>query len=479
MREVLEQELRERILREITPSDEELKRQKSVIGELTSALRDAAKTLGQSYSFIEPQGSTGAKQTQLKGAADIDLFVALDTQDFASILELPVAERNRRLSSELERLVDIWFRPAARLTGAQKIKKTYSQHPYLSLVLDGLEVDIVTCFDLSADYLMTRGPITAVDRTIHHTRYVCKKLDNRLRGDVRLLKSFIRAGYAYGDRCAVGRMGITGYCLELLVIWGDGLEGAFESLRNLPEQPLDPEERPINHLKSKPEFRDDYVIVIDPIDTNRNVASSFSARSVDWTILRADDLPSSSDPEKILHMFIEEPITTAPLPRDLEGHFVGIEFKSKGTEHYTILRDKLYSLASKIADRVSEERTGEKRFGQCIFELYFERPRYALGFLVERPSIDPQYKRRGPPTNMKNAVAMFKAEHPDAYEEKGFLWAKETREWTSAGEMVMHLVRENEVDALQILEDTGALTRKVGNILRTAVLRVEEMHFEQ
>ncbi|TFG10899.1 hypothetical protein EU538_00390 [Candidatus Thorarchaeota archaeon] len=476
--DILDQELRERILAEITPTEDELTKQRRIIESLTTALEERAETLDVEYSFIEPHGSTGRKQTQLRGAADIDLFVALKPQCFHSVLELPPEKRDRRLSAELERFVDDWFRPAAESTGAENIKKTYSQHPYLSLMMEGLEADIVTCFDLPADYLQAKGPITAVDRTIHHTRCVSKRLDDRLRADVRLLKSFIRAGHAYGDRCAVGRMGLTGYCLELMVIWGEGLDGAVRAMQCLRENPLDPRDRTLAQLKNTPEFRNDYVFVIDPVDTDRNVASSFSRRSVDWTISRVHELldaAHSKDSDAVFGLFIEEPISTAPLPPELQEHFVGIEFESVGSEHYTILRDKLYSQANRISERISRERTGEKRFGDCIFELYFETPRYALGFLLERPSVKKEYPRRGPPLRMKNAAEQFKAQHPNAYERDGYLWITETRAWTSARKMVKDLITKERLENLEILQETGELTRKVANILREAVLRVEEI----
>ncbi len=474
--------MRNRLLAEITPNDEELRRQRNIIESLATALQERAAAIGENYSFIEPHGSTGEKQTQLRGAADIDLFVALDPQDYSSILQASATDRERILSNRLERLVDEWFRPAVESTEAKSVKKTYSQHPYLSLVMGGLEVDIVACFGLSPRYLMREGPITAVDRTIHHTRYVSNRLDETLRADVRLLKSFTRAGHAYGDKCAVGRMGLTGYCLELMVIWGEGLDGAIKSLQGLTEEPLDPENRSLRELRNRPRFRDDYVFVIDPIDTDRNVASSFSRRSVDWTITRVHDLletPRDADSQVIFDMFVEKPISATPLPRELQNHYVGFEFESLGSEHYTVIRDKLYSLANKIRDKAARERTGEKRFGECVFELYFEKPRYALGFFVERSSIKGRYRRRGPPTNMKSAAEKFKSEHPEAHEESGYLWITEKRKWTSARQMITHLITKNKIEDLEILEETGDLARKVGNIIQTAVLRVEDMKIEE
>ncbi len=277
------------------PTSEEIRTQHQVTNILVDGLARRSKALSQRYSFIEPQGSTGKKQTQLRGAADIDLFVGLKPDDFSDILALGLKERHQSLDELLNRFVETWFIPALKGSGATSIRKTYSQHPYLSLVLKGLDVDIIGCFDISADELARNGPVTAVDRTVHHTRYVVAHMNDRLREDVRILKSFVRAAHAYGDIAALGKMGFTGYSLELAVIMRDGLDSALAAIRSLEESPLDPIGRPLETLRAVPQFRDDYVFIIDPTDTRRNVASSFTQRTCRWLSHCIDELTEKAE----------------------------------------------------------------------------------------------------------------------------------------------------------------------------------------
>ena len=65
------------VLTEILPTEDEVKKQITVIEALREALDRYAKEKGFPYHSIEPQGSTGKKQTQLRGASDIDLFVVV------------------------------------------------------------------------------------------------------------------------------------------------------------------------------------------------------------------------------------------------------------------------------------------------------------------------------------------------------------------------------------------------------------------
>ena len=187
--------------------------QKDVISTLRDAIEKRAVELGHEYSFIEEQGSTGSKQTQLRDQADIDLFIGLSPKEHSSILE-----DREALDKLLTQYAKEWIIPAVKQFDVENLELAFSQHPYVSFEYRGLPVDILCCFDLTPDELKSNGPITTVDRTVHHSRYVSKNITDSLREDIRILKSFLRACHTYGDRCPIGRMGFTGYTLELLVL---------------------------------------------------------------------------------------------------------------------------------------------------------------------------------------------------------------------------------------------------------------------
>jgi len=242
-------DIRKKVLTEITPTKEEVRVQKETIDSLRDALVHHAEENGIQYSFIEPQGSTGRKQTQLRNAADIDLFVGLDPAEHTDILEGSQKERTINIDNLMTKLVDEWFTPAIADMAVSQAKTAYSQHPYLSLQIENLEVDILGCFDIDSTTLSKNGPYTAVDRTVHHTKYVADNLTEKTREDTRILKSFVRACHAYGDRCAVGRMGLTGVSLELIAIGSNDLDLALESLELLDERPIDPNGRSLEELR--------------------------------------------------------------------------------------------------------------------------------------------------------------------------------------------------------------------------------------
>ena len=480
--DLLPDSVREQVLAQITPTKEEVRNQKRVIARLTSALAKQAKSYEYPYSFIEAQGSTGRKQTQLRGASDIDLFVGLRPEDYPDALGRPQQDRHQAIDSLMNNLVDEWFAPAIAHLDVEKVQRAFSQHPFLSFRAQGLDVDILGCFDIDADTLARQGPITAVDRTVHHSRYVSEHLTRKKREDARILKSFVRAGHAYGDTCAVGRMGLTGVSLELIVVATPNLDSAFHRLQHLDTEPLDPLKRTLNDLRKVPAFREDYVFVIDPTDPSRNVASSFSPRAYRWIQHRAArlrNLLASSDQETITNELIEAPIPKEGLPKWLRPHSLAYEFISDGTTHYTILRDKIHRMAKRLQTEMTNERTGERRFGEILTEVYFRNDLYALGLLIEHPIIAPTYFRKGPPVHLETAAAEFKSAHPEAIIADGYLCSEERREWTRANDMIEDFLGKNPIEGLSQVAKQSVLTKQVLNVLYRYVLPIEPQFRER
>jgi len=479
---ILSDKNRKRILAKITPSKSEILAQQELIKTLTNALERQAKTQGRVYSFIAAQGSTGEKQTQLRDAADIDLFVALRPDDYSEILSLSATERHRALDVTLDDIVENWFIPAVQELDVHDMQKTFSQHPYLSLKMGDFDVDILCCFDIPKAEILSGGPITAVDRTVHHSRYIAANLTEKMREDVRLLKSFVRASHAYGDMCAVGRMGFTGYALELLVIESGSLDGALKALAALGQTPHDPLSRPLEQLRKVPAFRDDIIFIIDPVDTERNVASSFSPRAYKWLKKRIQDIRSKEKAGKhkvVMDAFLESPIPTGALPDWLVPHALAYEFASDGSVHYTILRDKLYRLARKVSLQLKRERTGESRFGNILTEVYFEDATFSIGFLVESPAAKESYERKGPPVGFTEGAKAFRRTHKEVSERDGFLWTIERREWTDAFALADNIVNRSPINGLTRSPDRGEVSARVLNALYLYAVPVENILLEQ
>jgi tRNA nucleotidyltransferase (CCA-adding enzyme) len=170
-------------------ADTILNRARSVIEEKRV---DAEAVLGGSY----------AKDTWLKGECDIDLFVK-----FPPDLKM---DEFKLIGMDLAKEI---------LKGYPTLVR-YAEHPYLEGFVDGVRVNIVPCFNVKP-----KRWISAADRSPYHTEYVKKHLKEELKGEVRLLKKFIKARGVYGAE--VKTRGFQRLCLR----------GPHHQIRQLPKHP--------------------------------------------------------------------------------------------------------------------------------------------------------------------------------------------------------------------------------------------------
>jgi tRNA nucleotidyltransferase (CCA-adding enzyme) len=239
------------VLKRVKPSAVEDRKVQRAIEALVPRVMSTASDLG---AHIEPRlvGSV-AKGTHLKGP-DIDLFMLFPEST-------PVKEL-RELGLEIGR----------RVLGGEE---HYAQHPYVRGMFEGFQVDLVPCFRI-------RDPMkrmSAVDRTPFHTEFVKANLEEDQRDQVRLLKRFMKGIGCYGAEAKV--QGFSGYLCELLVISFGSFDGVLTAASgwtkgvalHLPDHPGRDFEEPLTF--------------VDPVDSDRNVASAVSTESLRILIMAA------------------------------------------------------------------------------------------------------------------------------------------------------------------------------------------------
>jgi tRNA nucleotidyltransferase (CCA-adding enzyme) len=272
------------ILKKIIPTKQELSIIKDITEKLRKILDEKAKQLNISYTKIEPQGSTGIKQTQLKNDFDIDLFVGLNYELYKPKYEgLSKNKLKKESKKDFLYLCNNWIIKSLTLKEFHNPRLLYAEHPYVTIdyIVKNytIKIDIVLFFDLGLEYIKNYGPITAVDRSPWHGRFIKDNLSQDQKNDVRVLKQFFKANHCYGDKSAVGKVGFIGYSAELLIHHYENLQNLFSNFTTLKENPIDFHNRSINELKKIQHFQNDYIIITDPVDKNRNVASAISEKA--------------------------------------------------------------------------------------------------------------------------------------------------------------------------------------------------------
>ena len=420
---------------------------------------------------------------QLKDDYDIDLFIGLDFTLYKYKYEgLSKNKLKKDSKKDFLELCNNWIIQSLKTKNFHNPRLLYAEHPYVTvdyLVNDiEIKIDVVLYFDLSLERIKKHGPITAVDRSPWHGRFVRDNLSEKQKDDVRLLKQFFKSNHSYGDKSAVGKVGFIGYSAELLIYYYCNIVNLFKNIQDLNKKPLDYYGRALKDLKKIPHFQNDYLIIIDPIDKNRNVASAISERAYKYCNYRINEFLK----EPSIEFFKMKPILEVNLSNlndpILSKIFI-IELKNKDKQiHYTINRDKLYSLGESIKSNAEKEYTHIKRFGTVIFEVYFEddNNEYDLVLYCDSPIISQTYTRKGPPVKDIYHANKFKNKNPKYIEKKEYLWVETTREFTNflyfLKEFVKNRIPGNfEINNLSVSFDAiNSSAKKAIYILKNMVL---------
>ncbi len=453
--------LKSNILKRITPTESELLEIKEIIDVFVNALKKRAEKLRIDHVFIEAQGSTGKKQTQLIGASDIDIFMGLPPEKYSQILNLEnIREKKEKLKRIFLKIIDELFIPVAKENKCENIGIFYAEHPYLNLKKGKYDVDMVICFALTEQEILETGPITAVDRTPIHSNLIYNAMNDEQRDDVRLLKAFIQACHAYGDKSAVGQFGFTGYSTEVLILHFKSLEDTFRNFQLIEKEPIDFFGRKPKELLNNPRFKNDSFIIIDPTDKNRNVGSSISKRAYDYVKFRISKFLESPSED----FFELQPIgkLSDNESSKIQSNTWVLEFKSDGKVHYTELRDKLFKLGEQLKFELEKENTGEVRFGKCVYTIYYEDLIYGIAFHCSQNNISKIYTRKGPPLNLKDHVNKFKEKNPDFFTKDGHVHAKVERIYTRLSDLISDFMKNYKIKGLEFQAQSSVGINDVG-----------------
>ena len=424
------------VLKSIIPTTQDVTIINTLTEELQKILHKKAEELGIEYTKIEPQGSTGIKQTQLNNDFDIDLFIGLDYKHYEKKYEGLSKNKLKKVSKkDFLNLCNNWIIPSLNLKEYQNPRLLYAEHPYVTVDYRSdeaeIKIDIVLYFDLELKRIQEQGPITAVDRSPWHGRFIRDNLSYDQKNDVRLLKQFFKSNHSYGDKSSLGKVGFIGYSAELLIYYYDNIINLFENFNKLKANPLDYYNRNEKDLKKIVHFQNDYLIIVDPIDKNRNVASAISERAYKYCNYRINNFlenPSKS-------FFEIKPIPEFELQNSTElslSNIFIIELRDLEKKiHYTINRDKLHSLGENIKTSGEKEFTHVEKFGTIIYEVYFEDNlnEYNIALYCEKPDISKTYIRKGPSVKDAAHVTNFKKKNPNSYEKNGYFWVETKRDF--------------------------------------------------
>ncbi len=250
-----------------------------------------------------------AKDTFLSGDKDLDIFVFFPVAVSRSELE--------RRGLEIGKAVFDKF-------GCRDYVVSYAEHPYTKGVIRGYDVEIVPAYSIKS----TKNLMSAVDRTPFHTKFVLSNLSEH--DEVRVLKKFLKGIGCYGSDLKTE--GFSGYLCELLVIHYGSFQKVIESARDWKYQQIIDVSgfySSRDHKKVLRLFKEQPLIVVDPVDKNRNVAAVLSLQKLSRFIVCAREFYVKP---KMQYFF--------PRKRSVDGLSIVNAYEEKGVKIYAVVFDR-------------------------------------------------------------------------------------------------------------------------------------------
>jgi tRNA nucleotidyltransferase (CCA-adding enzyme) len=196
-------------------------------------------------------GGSYAKGTWLSKDADIDIFVKF----------------KKNISEEK-------FEQISKKIGFNALKSyspyiRYSEHPYVEAKIKDTKINVVPFYDVKLGEWKS-----SADRSPFHTKFMGKSLTTKMRNEVRILKAFLKSNGIYGAEIA--KQGFSGYVSEVLILNFGSFENTIKSISSIKKKQI------IGKTTKKFETS---IVIIDPIDGNRNLAAAISNENVGKFIL--------------------------------------------------------------------------------------------------------------------------------------------------------------------------------------------------
>jgi len=297
-----------------------------------------------------------------------------------------------------------------------RIVERYADHPYIEAWIGSVRVNIVPCFRVEP-----RRWISATDRTPYHTDYMNKRLDARLRDEVRLLKKFMKGIGTYGAEARVG--GFSGFLCEIMVLHYGSFLGAIESAQAWRRgQLIDVAGSYSNFPDQARDLFPEPLIAVDPVDPGRNAAAGVRENRF-WEFVSACRTFMSRPSQRFFETR-QKQVSLRELRRLLDRHPNTVFLVVPKIEAVVdVIWSQLYK-----TERALRKQLEANDFRVIRSASWSDEDRVnVLMFELEELELARVCKHYGPPVSLWKESSKFLARHVGAADTIGEPWIEEDR----------------------------------------------------
>ena len=403
------------VLRDIRPTKEYendiLEKADGIVKKINKGIKNAKAVLGGS----------GAKGTWLK-TFDADIFIKFDYSKFK--------DKSDEISDILEKFLKKNF----------KIKRLHGSRDYFQIRHGKFTFEMVPILGIrNAEQAKNITDVSPL-----HSEFVLKH--KKLIDDIRLTKQLFKSAGVYGAESYI--CGFSGYVCEILTIYYGSFLNCIKAISKWKEKEVIDIK---NYYKNKNVFLEinksklnSPIVVIDPVQKDRNAAAALDFEKFEIIIHRAKEFLKKPSKE-----FFEVKIVTRD---DLIKKFP----KSLIILEASPLNRKGDVAGAKMlkAFHFIEKSIIYHRFKVIESDMLWHSKNTSL-FYYALKNIDlPETKEvSGPPLKIKQHAELFKKSHKNAFVKNNKLFAVEKREFANARILVKGVIKSSNVkDNIKTIE---------------------------
>lgn len=397
--------IKSEILKKIKPKTDYSKE----INEIKKILEENLKKK-EIYAEVFLGGSI-AKGTNLEGDHDTDIFVRFD----------PIY-KNEDISNLLTLLVP------------KEAKRIHGSRDYFQIKKDKMLFEVVPVLKIK-DYKEAQN---VTDVSPLHVTYFNKKTFNRefLKDEVRILKQFCKSARCYGAESYI--RGFSGHVLDILILHYRSFENVLKSAAEWKGKVIIDIEKslkePLKELNK--EKTESPLVIVDPVQPNRNAAAAISKES----FLRFIDAAKA---------FLKNPSMGFFEITHIDYNLLKEKFKGKKIFRISIKPiEESKDIAGTKCLKVFEfiKNNLEKHEFKILFSDWeFDVDKATLFFVIEDEKLSKEIILKGPPILEESFIEDFKKKHKQTFVKDNRIYAIEKREYRVAKDLLKVLINSSYV----------------------------------
>ncbi|MBI4454041.1 CCA tRNA nucleotidyltransferase [Candidatus Woesearchaeota archaeon] len=413
-------EMLKKVVLEYLPTPEEENKIKLKIDEFITILNNSAKK--SNFKIEITLGGSAAKGTFLKKDFDVDVFVRFD-----------YGYKDKDLSEMLETILKTAIIP--KNTSSLKITRLHGSRDYFQVKHKGIYYEIIPVLYVTEP----KKAMNVTDMSPLHVAWLKTHLNEnkKIRQEILLTKLFCKAQGCYGAESYI--QGFSGHVLDILIV----NYRSFLNLLNASQKwkqfdVIDVEKHGtsnrLNHSKISP------LILIDPLQPDRNAAAALSAEKFELFKQKAKDFLANPSHG----FFVKKDYSLGDLKKLktklASSRLIFLTVKAlEGKEDIVgakLLKSYTYILKSLQLNEFRVTTSGWK---------WDKAKKAEFWFVVKEYQLSDTTLRMGPPVKETRSVEAFKAKHPDAFVKDNRLYANVKRQFRTSEDLIYSLIKDEYV----------------------------------